>query len=271
MRQDTLRRGLLVLPIRFVVAVVALATVAAVSAQAPSPSTGQRYNRLLIRNAMVIDGTGNPARGPMDILIEGSTIVRITPTTAPDEFGTGRRDSARSPAADRVIDATGMYVMPGLVDMHGHIHFSRNRQAMPKDYVYKLWLGHGITTIREPGSGEGTDTTVAHARLSSENRIAAPTIIPYVTVGGETPAAAREAVRRAKAKSGVGLKVFINRLDVWEAIAEEAKALGLPIATDLKIQELDAVGAARLGRRSLEHWYGVPDAAIPGPQNFPVD
>ena len=52
---------------------------------------------------------------------------------------------------------------------------------------------------------------------------------------------------------------------------EEAKALGLPIATDLKIQELDAVGAARLGVRSLEHWYGVPDAAIPGPQNFPVD
>ena len=81
--------------------------------------------------------------------------------------------------------------MPGIVDMHGHIHFSRNRQAMPKDYVYKLWLGHGITTIREPGSGEGTDTTVAHARLSAENRIAAPTIVPYVTVGGETPAAAR--------------------------------------------------------------------------------
>src|SRR5687767_7904565 len=270
MRETTLRRGLLVLPTRSVVAVVALLTGAALSAQAPSPSTGQRYNRLLIRNAMVIDGTGNPARGPMDILIEGSTIARVAPATAPDEFGTGRRDSARSPAPDRVIDATGMYVMPGIVDLHGHIHFSRNRQAMPKDYVYKLWLGHGITTIREPGSGEGTDTTVAHARLSSENRIAAPTIIPYVTVGRETPAAAREAVRRAKAKGGVGLKVFINRPDVWEAIVDEARKLDLPIATDMKIQESDALDAARWNVRTLEHWYGVPDAAIPGPQRFPA-
>jgi imidazolonepropionase-like amidohydrolase len=271
MREDILRRGLLVLRIRSVVSVLALTMGGTLAAQAPSPSPGQRYGKLLIRNAMVIDGTGNPARGPMDILIEGSTIVRVAPTTPPDEFGTGRRDSVRAPTADRVIDAAGMYVMPGIIDLHGHIHFSRNRQPMPKDYVYKLWLGHGITTIREPGSGEGTDTTVAHARLSAENRIAAPTIIPYVTVGGETPAVAREAVRRAKAKGGVGLKVFINRPDVWEAIAEEAKALALPIATDLKIQELDAVGAARLGVRTLEHWYGVPDAAIPGPQSFPVD
>ncbi|MDQ4079765.1 MAG: amidohydrolase, partial [Gemmatimonadota bacterium] len=267
--RDTLSPRNFVLLARSVAFVLALVLCATLRAQPPSPSSGQRYGRLLVRNAMVIDGTGNPARGPMDILIEGSTIARVSPARPADEFGTGRRDSARTPPVDRVIDATGMYVMPGIVDMHGHIHFSRNRQAMPKDYVYKLWLGHGITTIREPGSGEGTDTTVAHARLSSENRISAPTIIPYVTVGGETPAAAREAVRRAKAKGGAGLKVFINRPDVWEAISEEARALGLPIATDLKIQELDAVGAARLGVRSLEHWYGVPDAAIPGPQNFP--
>ena len=37
---------------------------------APAASPGVRYNRLLIRNAMVIDGAGNPARGPMDIIVE---------------------------------------------------------------------------------------------------------------------------------------------------------------------------------------------------------
>ena len=88
------------LPTRSIVALVALTTAATLAAQAPSPSSGQRYNRLLIRNAMVIDGTGNPARGPMDILIEGSTIARVAPARAPDEFGTGRRDSARAPNAD---------------------------------------------------------------------------------------------------------------------------------------------------------------------------
>ena len=241
---------------------------------APAPSPGVRYNRLLIRNAMVIDGAGNPARGPMDIVVEGATIASVRPARPIDEFGTDSAGSSPARSAggsyDRVIDATGMYVTPGIVDMHGHIHFGRNRVPWPKDYVYKLWLGHGITTVREPGSGEGVDTTVAHARLSSENRIAAPTIIPYVTVEADSPDSARARIRRAKARLAQGLKIFINRPDVWDAIADEARKNNLPIATDLKIQEADAIRAAQLGVRTLEHWYGVPDAAIRGPQNFPA-
>jgi hypothetical protein len=162
-----------------------------------------------------------------------------------------------------------MYVTPGLVDLHGHIMFGRSDVPWPKDYVYKLWLGHGITTIREPGSGEGTDTTVAHARLSSDNRMAAPTISPYVAIEADSPDSARARIRRAKLSGARGLKIFINRPDVWAAIADEAKRSDLPIATDMKIQELDAIGAARFGVRTIEHWYGIPDAAIPGPQRFP--
>jgi len=254
-------------------------TAVAQQAVAPSASPGVRYNRLLIRNAMVVDGAGNPARGPMDIVIEGSTIASIRPARPINEFGTpanpapsaGRVPTRAAGAAeyDRVIDATGMYVTPGLVDLHGHIHFSRDNVPWKKDYVYKLWLGHGITTVREPGSGEGLDTTVAHARLSTENRIAAPTIIPYVAIEADSPDSARARIRRAKLGGGQGLKIFINRPDVWAAIADEARKNGLPIATDLKIQETDAVAAARYGIRTIEHWYGIPDAAIPGPQRFP--
>jgi hypothetical protein len=245
-------------------------TTSLASAQAPAPSSGQRYGRLLIRNANVIDGAGNPTRGPFDILVQGGTILSMQ-SSQPAEFsgssvpGQGRM----STQADRVIDAKGMTVMPGLVDMHAHIQFTRAGKAMPKDYVYKLWLAHGITTIREPGSGEGIDTVVAHARLSAENRIAAPTIIPYATAAANSADEARALVRRLKQQGAQGLKVFINRPDVWEAIADEAKRQSLPIATDMKIQELDVLDAARLGVRSVEHWYGVPDAATPGPQAFP--
>ncbi|MFN2397988.1 MAG: amidohydrolase family protein [Gemmatimonadaceae bacterium] len=245
------------------------------AAQPTASSSGQRYSRLLIRNAMVIDGTGNPARGPMDIVVEDSTIASVRPARPGDEFGLRQADSSRvqfaGGASDRVIDATGMYVMPGIIDMHGHIQFSRNGEAMPKDYVYKLWLAHGITTIREPGSGEGIDTTVNHARLSAENRISAPTIVPYAMAQADSPAAMRDTLRRLKRKGARGLKVFILRPDVWEALGDEARKLDLPIATDLKIQESDALDAARYGVRTLEHWYGVPDAAIPGGrhQDFP--
>lgn len=264
---------------RFAPLIALCCTSAALAQQSipPSPSPGVRYDRLLIRNAMVVDGAGNPARGPMDIVVEGPTIASIRPARPISEFArtAPRTEAERStrPRAgdeyDRVIDATGMYVTPGLVDLHGHIMFGRNGLPWPKDYVYKLWLAHGITTVREPGSGEGTDTTVAHARLSAENRIAAPTIIPYVAVEADHPDSARAQIRRAKLRGGRGLKVFINRPDVWIAIADEARKQDLPIATDLKIQETDAVRAAQLGVRTLEHWYGVPDAAIPGPQRFP--
>ncbi|HEX3158426.1 MAG TPA: amidohydrolase family protein [Gemmatimonadaceae bacterium] len=252
-------------------AAAALGYAAALPAQAPTPSTGQRYDRLLITNAMVVDGAGNPARGPMDILVEGGRIASVRPSAAAEFSGTSTGERAASARPDRVIDARGMYVIPGIVDLHGHIQFSRAGRAMPRDYVYKLWLAHGITTIREPGSGEGIDTVVAHARLARDNRIAAPTIIPYATPRGDTPAEARASVRDLARRGAVGLKVFIARPDVWDAIASEARALGLPIATDMKIQEYDALDAVRLGVRSIEHWYGIPDAAIPGPQAFPAD
>jgi imidazolonepropionase-like amidohydrolase len=241
---------------------VVLATLSITNAyaQAPTASPGVRYDRLLIRNALVIDGVGNPTRGPYDVLIEGSRIAEMR-----------RHDPQRSVEADRIIDASGMYLMPGIVDLHGHIMFSRNREPLPKDYVYKLWLAHGITTIRDPGSGEGIDTIVQHARLSAENSLAAPTIVPYAVPRGSTPEEARQSVRTLHAKGARGLKVFVLDPDVWEAVADEARQLGLPIATDMKIQEMDALDAARLGVRTIEHWYGIPDAAIPGPQHFPPD
>jgi cytosine/adenosine deaminase-related metal-dependent hydrolase len=246
----------------FLLALTAL-DVARVSAQ------GVRYQRLLIKNATIIDGAGNPARGPFDIVIEGNTIVSITEAMVREGGGSSLNGAAPQGKPDRVIDAAGMYVLPGIIDVHSHIQFTRGGMSMPKDYEYKLLLASGITTIRDPGSLEGIDTIVAHAKLSAENKISAPTIIPYAAVGANTPAEARALVRLMKQKGAKGLKVFIVRPDVWQAISEEAHALDLPIATDLKIQETDAIAASRYGVRSIEHWYGIPDAAIPGPQAFP--
>ncbi len=43
------------------------------------------------------------------------------------------------------IDAQKMYLLPGFIEMYGHI--SSQKSGKP-DYVYKLWMAHGITTIR---------------------------------------------------------------------------------------------------------------------------
>ncbi len=246
----------------------ALAFVCTAGAQTYAPSSGVRYHRLLIRNALLIDGAGNPTRGPVDIVVEGKTITGVYAAHPVAESGSAM-PTLDGGNFDRVIDATGMYVMPGIIDVHSHIQFDRGGIQMPHDYEFKLLLAHGITTIRDPGSMQGPDTIVHYAKLSDENLISAPTIIPYVVVQSEYPDSVRAQIRHVKAIGGKGLKVFINRPDVWDAISDEAHKLGLPIATDMKIQETDAIRASQLGVASIEHWYGIPDAATPGPQDFP--
>ena len=156
-----------------------------------TPSIGTRVARLLIRGALVIDGAGNPTRGPMDILVEGSRIAAIQPSAEVEPSGSSVGTGPIRGPFDRVIEARGLYVMPGIIDLHGHTHFRRAGQPMPRDYVYKLWLAHGITTVRDPGSTEGIDTIAAHARLSVANRVNAPTLIPYAVPVADTPEEAR--------------------------------------------------------------------------------
>ena len=57
--------------------VILLGTVSALQAQSRGVEHGQRYDRLVIRNVVVIDGKGTPARGPMDIVIEGNKIAEV--------------------------------------------------------------------------------------------------------------------------------------------------------------------------------------------------
>jgi adenine deaminase len=78
-----------------------------------APQHARQYRRLLIRNAMVIYGNGKPAYGPMDIVLQDGVIADIRP------------GGGRSTDADAVIDATGKYVMPGIVNTHMHWHEER--------------------------------------------------------------------------------------------------------------------------------------------------
>ena len=91
------------------IALLLLAGTAA--AQAPPPASGKRVRRLLIHNAIVVDGNGTPASGPKDIVIENNRIADVIPLD-PVSVARGSRGGAQ---ADAVIDATGRYVLPGLI------------------------------------------------------------------------------------------------------------------------------------------------------------
>ena len=87
-------------------------------------------------------------RGPVDIVVEGNRIVDIrnvgVPNVAIDEEG-------RPQDASREIDASGAWVLPGFVNIHTHV--GGIPKAPEAEYTYKLWMGHGITTIRGVAAG----------------------------------------------------------------------------------------------------------------------
>ena len=149
-------------------------------------------------------------------------------------FPEGADQRARRPAkGTKEIDGTGMYLMPGFVDVHVHCG---GGQASDPEYVYKLWLAHGVTTVRGvpcgidglgPGAaravGEEPDRRAAHLRLSPPVHAARAGIARRP----QTPETAREWVRFAAKKGVDGLKLGAHDPEIMAALLDEAKKLNL--------------------------------------------
>jgi cytosine/adenosine deaminase-related metal-dependent hydrolase len=185
------------------------------------------------------------------------------------ERAEGYRGAREAAQADAVIDATGKYVLPGLIDAHAHLQEERGGKPQPIEYELDIWLACGITTVRDVGSD--TKRALELRRLSAEGKIAAPRLFIYPMFGRPRDAAAARAhVRELKQAGADGIKILGIDRDTMAAMEDEAHKLGLRIAHHVGVEETTAWDDIRYGTTSIEHWYGIPDAAIPeGVQNFP--
>lgn len=233
-----------------------------------APVSGNRYQRLIIRNAMVVDGNGTPASGPKDIVIEGNSIADVVPLD-PVAVREGR---AKRPTGDVEIDAAGKYVLPGLINAHGHVQYERGGTPQPVDYCLKLWLACGITTVRDVGSD--TKQTLTLRDRSAKGEVVAPRLLIYAMFSyPPVPHNAEEArtrVREIKQAGADGIKILGVDRDIMAALLDEAHKLGLRVAHHVGVEETNAWDDVKYGTTSIEHWYGIPDAAIEGGrQSFP--
>ena len=262
---------------------ILLSTVA--FAQSSDKARQGPYKRLAIINAMIIPGHGGPAYGPADIIIENKKILQIIGHNGV----LGRSANSPLPKADRIIDATGMYVMPGMIDLHTHIR----TEPLPLQYVYNMKLAHGVTTMVN-GSGRGWDAAIEQQRLSNENKITAPRMYPIKDWGpsrsrdpGHTPPADvikpwHDPAQVKKLVKEVMKDTHVVRIgslawneELFGAVAKAVYEAGgittvhLPPA-DISI--VNAVKAAELGATMIEHHYGFGEAALKGiKQDFPPD
>jgi len=228
-------------------------------AQTRGVDHGQRYDRLIICNVTVIDGKGTPPRGPMDVIVENNKIAAVYGAAATDIYA----------KEAHVLDGTGMYLLPGLINAHVHLHDERAGLPQPFEYEYKVWMSCGITTVRDVGSDPVK--ALAERKKSETGAIVAPRLLIYLVAGGRTPEEGRESVRLIKRQGGDGVKIFGLDRDIMAAIVDESKKLGLKVASHIGVEETDAWDLAAFGADTVEHWYGIPDAALFGSQNFPPE
>lgn len=268
--------------ISFTVTVLLLNVMVAFGQVKPAPDRTRGegpFERLIIRGATLVDGTGGMPRGPVDIVIEKNRIVDIqtvgTPKLPIDE-------SKRPKGATKEIDASGKYVMPGIIDLH--IHTGSETKAPEAEYIYKLWLAHGITTVRGVPSGD-LEWSLSEKKRSAQNKIAAPRMISFHRPGSGkewedrkiiTPADAKEWVQYAHKKGVDGLKLGSYQPAVMKALLDEANKLGMGSTAHLAqtgVAQMNAADAARLGLTGMTHFYGLFEAMYENydVQPWPID
>jgi imidazolonepropionase-like amidohydrolase len=221
------------------------------------------FKKLVIRGATLIDGSGGPPMGPMDIVIEGNKITQVIQAGWP---GLPMRKNREPAGADYEIDATGMYVMPGFVD--AHVHAPGGDKAIDMGYAYKLWLAHGVTTVRGVPLAS-PEVASSEKNRSARNEIAAPRIFNYQTLGAGWSGGTVDTVEKSRAwviwaaKNNIDGIKFFNRPnetpEIISAAIDEAHKHNMGTVAHLSqngVANFNARQAGEAGLDTVTHFYG---------------
>ncbi len=242
------------------------------------------FRRMVLRGATVIDGTSAPPIGPVDIVVEDGRIALMKKVGA--SLST-IREKLRPAGGDREIDCHGKWVTPGFVDCHAHAgvaYHAANGWVPPVDYVYKLWLAHGVTTVREMGSFNGLGWMLDQRALAAEGTIAAPRLLAYAYFPAvndmlkmiHSPEEGRAWIRAVAGRGADGVKFFGAPPAIMKAALDECRKVGLRTGchhAQMAVTRMNALTTARWGLTSAEHYYGLPEALFEDRivQDYPTD
>lgn len=211
-----------------------------------------------IEHVTLIDGTDRGARPEMTVAIVDDRIVAVGPSA---EITLGQVENR--------VDGKGMYLIPGLWDMHVHL-------MIYKEHALPLFLANGVTTIREVGGdlkevGWIRQEVKAGRMMGPDVMIAGPTLdavqitraFPEVRAAVPTPEAGR-----AMVDSLAGLDVDVIKVHsmtpraAYFAILDEAKKKGIPVVGHVP-DSVSIEEAIDSGQRTIEHDFGIAFANSP--------
>jgi imidazolonepropionase-like amidohydrolase len=219
----------------------------AVPASAPEPAQAEA---IALIHGTVIDGTGAPEQLGMTVITAGGHIVDI-----------GKDGEVQLPQNAHIVDASGKFLIPGLIDMHVHTSWDPS-------FVRPMLLANGVTSVREMFAKDRRAIQLRRAELA-HGEILGPRILAAGQIidgeGGPWPGSvivanaeqARQAVDAEKRDGFDYVKVYsaLSR-DEFFAIADEAKRDNIPFAGHVP-GSVSVIEASNAGQKSFEHLYGI--------------
>jgi len=193
----------------------------------------------------LIAGDGGAPLQDAIVLIKGNQIIEV-----------GSKGDIEVPNQARVVDATGKYILPGLIDIHVHYN----------NWMGELFLAHGVTTVKDMGndiewisriSADIDEGKVRGPRIFYVGNAldAAPPAMEH-HVGVDSPEMARRAVRLLHGRGASAIKVREKITPaILQVVSKEAHHLGIPVTGHLI--RTDAQEAALAGIDGLEHATGI--------------
>ncbi len=219
---------------------------------------------LTIANATVVDVSNGTLHPGTTVVIDANRIVSVGPAAA-------------TVARGQVVDAKGLYLIPGLWDMHTHAYFGWSRDFGDR-YVLPLFIANGVTGIRDMGSDldavlRARAEVVAHRLVGPRMAVSGPMLDgPRVTYKAAIPIATpddgRKAVDTLKDRGVDFIKIQSGvPHDAYLAIAAEAKARGIEFEGHVPdaVRASEAIAA---GQRTFEHLIGIFEASTPDEDGF---
>ncbi len=218
----------------------AVLTVTAGSLKEINPPSAESTRVVAIVGATLINGRGGPSLHDSTVIIRGAKIQRV-----------GARKSTPVPGKAEIVDATGMTLLPGLLDSHFHIE---------RDYALPpLVLSRGVTSVRDPGQWIEVYEPVRQSTLPQPRCFVAgphldcqPHAYPKdafeVTSASET----RGAVNRFVDEGASVIKVYYRLpLELISVACQTAHRRGVPVTAHLEL--VDAGDAIHAGLDGIEH------------------
>ena len=179
--------------------------------------------RLLVHAGTLVDMKSAAARANVDIVIEGNRITSVVPHAEVNHTG-------------RVIDASHLTVMPGLVEFHSHLQPDFGESAG------RAWLAFGITTVRSPGNTpyepvEEREASEANVRpgprvYGTGNLMEWQRVYYKMGIAISSNAHFEMELQRAKVLQYDLLKSYVRLPDLQQQrMVEFAHGIGIPVAT----------------------------------------